>query len=288
MDQELRRLESRFRAGEEDAWEPYVRVLKRVHSLPDRLRVRIVYEGAPSAGKTSNVEYLFKQAPEEGRGALESRAREGDRLLWFSYESDRLAPLALEVEVVTVPGACYYEDLGRMEALVQADAIVFVAGGVDVAVDRRAHELLAANVEALGGQAVPRLYQWSKRDQDGVATPAELREILAVPGDVQAFESIANQGEGVAEAHAAALDAVIQGFRADPVAFVQARGARREVELRGLRPRLSQTLGATASGDIDLRQVLVKCFGEDAVAGLGDEAPAAPRTRGFFARLFGL
>jgi len=179
-----------------------------------------------------------------------------------------------------------------MEALAQADVIVFVASGVDLERDREARDLLGENLRALGTQALPRVYQWTKRDREDAASPGELRDALGLKEGVQALQAVPIEGRGVRETFDAALRLVEECFRADPLAFLMARQERRARELSGFRPR-SRSREAVAKGAIDLPRLVEECFDADLVEPGGperdspSESPGPESPPGFFRRLFG-
>jgi GTPase SAR1 family protein len=46
---------------------------------------KIVYYGPGMSGKTTNLEKIFENAPDENKGELTSIATEGDRTLFFDF-----------------------------------------------------------------------------------------------------------------------------------------------------------------------------------------------------------
>lgn len=286
MDDAIRRLESRHRAGDPEAWAPYVQALQRAGRLPGTVRVRVVYEGGPLVGKTTNFQRLHADGSLGERRELFSWAHRGDRLLQFRLASGRLTPLGLEVDLVTVPGSCWYLDLTKMKALLSADAVVYVASGVYPDRDREYHDLLGVNLSALGASDLPRVYQWNQRDRSGVTGAQELAATLEVPVDVTQIEAVAVVGRGVRESFEAALSPVVEALRADPVRALAQQVQRRGRALAGFRPRLDASRRDVADGTVDL-QALIAYEAEVGAPRFPLSPVEAPAERGWFRRLFG-
>lgn len=242
MDEALRRLN---RSLDDQALAARIGARIRSGELPPTLTLRVVYEGAPLVGKTSNLERLHKGAlPRGARGDLVSRALAGDRLLGFKLNSDRLAPLELTVEVLTVPGACYFLDLSKSALLLGADGLVFVLSGRDE-LDQEAHVLLEENLAALNRSDLPRVYQ-ANRLPGGApdlapALPTWARRAPLIP-------ACAREGAGVAPTLEAVLSATSEALLADPQGFVERQRATRAAAEALLRPRHAATLRELEGG----------------------------------------
>jgi len=92
------------------------------------LVIRIVYDGAPSAGKTTNVRRLHEGLLATRRGELESPDSLGRRTEWFDrreFFGGYVEGLPLRCELLSVPGQRSLATR-RAHLLVEADAIVLV------------------------------------------------------------------------------------------------------------------------------------------------------------------
>lgn len=162
-----------------------------------RLVLRIAYDGAALAGKTTSIRSLGKAY---GRPVYSSETPDGRTLHfdWMDYEGGRFGHHTLGCQVVTVPGQV--ELAHRRRTLIEdADVVVFVT-------DSRRHHL-AASLTALeslrtllAAQAQPRpglIVQANRRDDPDAVSLAELRASLATGDTVGVTESIATEGDGI-------------------------------------------------------------------------------------------
>ncbi len=179
---------------------------------------KIVYYGPGLAGKTTNLEAIYKAAPKAQRGKLTSIATSGDRTIFFDYlplELGKVGELALTIALYTVPGQSYYAATRRL-VLSGVDGVVFVA---DSSPDRLADNVASFDElqEELRRQGhsprdVPMVVQWNKRDAPGALAIADLERALN-PYRVPSFEATANRGEGVLKTLRAATKIVLRRLR---------------------------------------------------------------------------
>ena len=168
------------------------------------INCKIVYYGPGLCGKTTNIQYAYKKAPESKRGKLISLATEMDRTLFFDFlplELGKVKGFNIRFHLYTVPGQVYY-NASRKLILKGADAVVYVA---DSQVER-----MDANVESLYNleenlkeqdlflEELPFVIQYNKRDLPNVVSVDELEEVLNIM-NVPTFEAIAIDGTGVFE-----------------------------------------------------------------------------------------
>ena len=166
------------------------------------LGLKIVYVGAAYSGKTTNLVHLHRTLPPDRRGRLTSLAGDGDRTLFFdfmAFELGVIAGLKTHFHLYTVPGQPELM-ASRRAVLRGADALVCVVDSQAARRDENRHALadVDAALEALGPDqvAIPRVYQFNKRDLDHVLPLTELdREFN--PRRWPAFPARALEGEGV-------------------------------------------------------------------------------------------
>jgi len=164
--------------------------------------IRVVYDGAPEAGKTTNVRMLGEQVSLQRRGASASPGTTGRRTEffdWLDFEGGFVDGKRVRCQVVSVPGQPSL--LRRRRYLLRAaDAVIFVADSSPELVDeaRRSFTLLRRALER-AGEGVPAgvLLQANKQDLAGALSPDALRAELDGQDDVPVVAARACEGEGV-------------------------------------------------------------------------------------------
>jgi len=177
-----------------------------------RTILRIVYDGPPGSGKTTNVLGLQQNMPAKVRHNLELSDPEGERTQYFDWlEIPRVRiggiDQELHCQVLTVPGQTVLIERRRF-LLATADAVVFVADSQEseLALNRK---MLRDLIDALPTEhretaPVHLLIQANKQDRVGALTPDELLEQLGLarPGQsprAKCLPARASQGRGVFE-----------------------------------------------------------------------------------------
>ncbi len=163
---------------------------------------KIVYYGPGMSGKTTNLEKVFENAPDEHKGELTSIATEGDRTLFFDFlplDLGTVAGMNTKFQLYTVPGQVYYNSTRKL-VLQGADGVIFVADSQKKKMDENIESLenLVENLEEynLSIDEVPLVLQWNKRDMPDISSPEELNEKLNMR-NWPSFEAVAVTGEGV-------------------------------------------------------------------------------------------
>ncbi len=163
--------------------------------------IRIVYDGAPEAGKTTNLRELVKVMPIQRRSEVVSPQTVGRRTEffdWATFTGGYVDGRRLRCQLVSVPGQPSL--LRRRRYLIDtADAVVFVADSRPEALDesRRAFALMREAVARRGG-AIPAgvMLQANKQDLQGSLSPEALAEALGA-ADVPVLGAEAVRGTGV-------------------------------------------------------------------------------------------
>lgn len=165
---------------------------------------KIVYYGPGLAGKTANLQYIYRSLPNANRGNMISLATGDDRTIYFDF----LPVSALTVrgfqtrfQLYTVPGQVQYNATRRL-VLRGADGLVFVADSQ--------FERLRENVESFRNleanlheyestlDEIPYVLQYNKRDLPNLAPLTYLEFVLNRRGArVPYFEASAIEGKGV-------------------------------------------------------------------------------------------
>ncbi len=166
--------------------------------------IRIVYDGAPEAGKTTNVQRLGQQISLQRRGAQKSPGTTGDRTEffdWLDFAGGYLDGRRVRCQLVSVPGQPRL--LHRRRYLLEkADAIVFVADSRETAfAEARANFATTAQiVERIGG-AIPLglVLQANKQDLGGALGPVSVAAAIAPTATTHVVGAIAAEGVGTME-----------------------------------------------------------------------------------------
>lgn len=194
--------------------------------------IRIVYDGAPEAGKTTNVERLKKEISLQRRGASKSPGTTGERTEffdWLDFAGGYLDGRRVRCQLVTVPGQASI--LHRRRYLLEsADAIVFVVdarpGGVESAVANVETTLRIASRSA-GEVPVGLIVQANKQDLPDALPPSAVREALKVPETTPAIAAVACEGTGLMDTFVIAVrlasDRVRSLVQRGEIAFLEAK-----------------------------------------------------------------
>ncbi len=167
---------------------------------------KIVYYGPGRSGKTTNLQYVYSQVPEDRKGRMVSLATQTDRTLFFDFlplDLGTISGFTTKFQLYTVPGQVYYNATRKL-VLQGADGVVFVADSQLRQLDENLDSLqnLHANILEHGGdiRTLPMVLQFNKQDlpPELILTPPELDEALnfrALP----TFAADALHGAGVFE-----------------------------------------------------------------------------------------
>lgn len=163
---------------------------------------KVVYYGPGMSGKTTNLEIVYKKAPEQHRGELTSISTDGDRTLFFDYmplDLGTIAGMRTKFQLYTVPGQVYYNSTRKL-VLQGVDGVVFVADSDPAKLQENLDSLanLEENLREYGKdlRTLPHVLQWNKRDIPGAMTIAELNSKLN-RYNAPNYEAVARTGEGV-------------------------------------------------------------------------------------------
>lgn len=163
---------------------------------------KIVYYGPGRSGKTTNLQYVHGQVPEERRGRMVSLATETDRTLFFDFlplELGTISGFQTRFQLYTVPGQVYY-DATRKLVLQGADGVVFVADSQRGQAEENVESFRNLQVNLLeqgtDPRTIPIVLQYNKRDLPDVMSLEEMDDLLNYR-DLPRFEARALAGAGV-------------------------------------------------------------------------------------------
>ena len=166
------------------------------------IHCKIVYYGIGYCGKTTNLQYVHRQIPQNNKGELISISTETERTLFFDFlplDLGTVHGFHTRFHLYTVPGQVLYERT-RVAVLNGADGIVFVADSQRDRLEENFQSIieLETNMRYLGKDLgnFPFVIQWNKRDVAGALPVATLDRYLN-RRRVPTFEAVAIQGTGV-------------------------------------------------------------------------------------------
>jgi signal recognition particle receptor subunit beta len=180
----------------------------------DAVVIRLVYDGAPMAGKTTSVRALGR-----GLGAeVTSPAEVSGRTLyfdWLDYTGGLFEGRRIRCQIISVPGQATLAPR-RRRLLESADAIVFVGDSTPMgfAADRSYLSGLQTVLEHLSGPPVGIVFQANKRDHADAVPIDTVRSMLADLGvRVGVVESVATESLGIREAFVFAVRLALDRVR---------------------------------------------------------------------------
>ena len=166
------------------------------------LNLKVVYYGPGLSGKTTNLEYIYKELDPKLRSDLVTLNTREERTLYFDFmqlELGRVKGMKPRFNLYTVPGQVYYH-FSRKIILKGVDGVVFVA---DSQRQRMADNLdslldLEQNLIELGYslQNFPWVIQYNKRDLPDAESLMQLQSKLNFFGAPH-LEAVATTGIGV-------------------------------------------------------------------------------------------
>lgn len=163
---------------------------------------KIVYYGPGRSGKTTNLQYIHGQVPEDRRGRMVSLATETDRTLFFDFlplDLGTISGFQTRFQLYTVPGQVYY-DATRKLVLQGADGVVFVADSQRAQRDENVESFRNLQVNLLeqgvDPRTIPIVLQYNKRDLPDGMSLDEMDDLLNYR-DLPRFEAEALSGDGV-------------------------------------------------------------------------------------------
>src|SRR5256885_688451 len=165
---------------------------------------KIVYYGPGRSGKTTNLQHVYSQLPEERKGKMVSLATETDRTLFFDFlplDLGTVRGFKTRFHLYTVPGQVFYE-ASRKLILKGADGVVFVADSQEERLDANFEtmENLQEHLKEhnLNFDTIPYVLQLNKRDLPNAMSVEALTKQLQKKGE-PVLEGVAIKGIGVFE-----------------------------------------------------------------------------------------
>lgn len=167
---------------------------------------KIVYYGPGRSGKTTNLQYIYGQVPDDRKGRMVSLATQTDRTLFFDFlpiDLGSISGFTTKFQLYTVPGQVYYNATRKL-VLQGADGVVFVADSQVRQLDENIESLqnLQTNVleHGIDIRTLPMILQYNKQDlpRELILSPEELDDALNFR-TLSSFPADALHGQGVFE-----------------------------------------------------------------------------------------
>jgi len=213
------------------------------------ITAKIVYYGPGLGGKTTNLQSIYDELPDEMKGKMLSLATKSDRTLFFDFlpiDLGSIGGMKVRVQLYTVPGQVYYNSTRKL-VLKGADGVVFVADSQEAmteanreSLDNLFQNLAEQNVKP---EELCIALQYNKRDLTGVMPVEEMGTQLN-RGQWPVFEAVATQGIGVQETLREMLKLVVLSLKEKYDFSVGEAGLLEELDQAG-----EALKGSTASSD---------------------------------------
>ncbi len=174
----------------------------RINARTRQILFKVVYYGPAEAGKTTNLQQIFRSIPSQVRSDMTVIDTEGDRTLFFDYfqmKLGRIGGFEPHINLYTVPGQAVYAATRRV-VLRGADAVVFVADSAQERLEENIAmwQQMQQHLQALRLGRLPVIVQWNKRDLPTALPVSELKAALRIR-NLPSLEAIALKNQGVRE-----------------------------------------------------------------------------------------
>jgi small GTP-binding protein len=184
---------------------------------------KIVYYGPGRCGKTTNLEYVFKNSRKLMTNDMVSIKTKGDMTIFFDFvpmEAGRIKGLDVRIQLYTVPGQVKYNSTRKL-VLKGVDGVVFVADSLKIRHERNILSLknLSANLKSYGLNimTIPLVLQYNKRDlaQEGLPLTSieEMEKTFNRQLKAPSFAASAVNGQGVNDTLKACIIKTLKSLR---------------------------------------------------------------------------
>ena len=184
---------------------------------------KIVYYGPGRCGKTTNLEYVFKNSRKLMTNEMVSIKTKGDMTIFFDFvpmEAGRIKGLDVRIQLYTVPGQVKYNSTRKL-VLKGVDGVVFVADSLKIRHERNILSLknLSKNLKSYGLNIMkmPLVLQYNKRDLAEEGLPLSSIEEMEKTYNRQlkapSFAASAVNGQGVNDTLKACLIRTLRSLR---------------------------------------------------------------------------
>ena len=184
---------------------------------------KVVYYGPGRCGKTTNLEYVFKNSRKLMTNEMVSIKTKGDMTIFFDFvpmEVGKIKGLDVRIQLYTVPGQVKYNSTRKL-VLKGVDGVVFVADSLKIRHERNIISLknLSENLKSYGLNIMkmPLVLQYNKRDlaEEGLPLSSieEMEKTFNRQLKAPSFAASAVNGQGVNDTLKACLIRTLQSLR---------------------------------------------------------------------------
>ncbi len=178
------------------------------------INAKLVYYGVGVGGKTTSLKRVHGILCPRNEVQLVSINTEEDSTLLFDFLPINLGSVSgfkIRIQGFTVPGQPKYRQM-RKYVLNGADAVVFVVDSQRSRLQENLESLqsMLENLRAEGADQIPIVVQYNKRDLPDVLSEKELDRHFRFRDGVEAFPSVATEGQGVFETFVHASGLVVE------------------------------------------------------------------------------
>jgi signal recognition particle receptor subunit beta len=184
---------------------------------------KIVYYGPGRCGKTTNLEYVFRNSRRFMTDEMVSIKTKGDLTIFFDFvpmDAGKIKGCDVRFQLYTVPGQVKYNSTRKL-VLKGVDGIVFVADSLQIRHEKNLLSLknLAQNLKgySLNIMTIPLVMQWNKRDLAKEGLPLmpieEMERAYNRQLKAPSFAASAMTGQGVNDTLKACLIRTLKSIR---------------------------------------------------------------------------
>lgn len=192
--------------------------------------IKLVFEGAPGAGKATSLQAVRELLPAGCCEELESRKAAADTVLRFDFVpagTELIAGFRTRIRLITVTGEVAYSATRRL-ILLGADGVVFT---LDSDPARQGENLQAygafadaADQNRRNPDTIPLVFQYNKRDLPDAVSVSDLEEAFLVGPVVRTgVETVALKGTGLLRCLDVVMAEVVRRFEIGRERFPELR-----------------------------------------------------------------
>lgn len=191
----------------------------QVNRILKEITCKVVYYGSGLSGKTTNVEYIYKNVDPSTRGKMISIKTETERTLFFDFlplNIGKIKGMKLRMHLYSVAGQVFY-DASRQLILKGCDGIVFVVDSQKERLDANieSFENLKRNlfINSLILDRVPMVIQYNKTDLPNSMSVDEMSRIFNPEGRYEEYIASAKSGKQVFETFKAIVKIIARDLK---------------------------------------------------------------------------
>ncbi len=188
-----------------------------------QVHCKIVFYGPSLGGKTTNMQWIYKEIQSNEKSELYTLPTTTERTLFFDFlplDIGEVAGFNTRFHLYTVPGQVIYETSRRL-ILKGLDGVVFVADSQEERLEENLNcmQNLKENLDRQGYELdkIPMVIQYNKRDLPSAMKLSDLRLELNPMGRPD-FEAQAHKGIGVFESLKSISTSIIDQLKTGKIA----------------------------------------------------------------------